>query len=337
MRGELFTPLERSWLLCDACGHRCRIPPGRYGICKVRENRDGVLFVPSGYTAGVALDPIEKKPFFHALPGSTALSFGMLGCDYHCAYCQNWITSQALRDPAAGSRIEPAAADRLVRPRARSRRPGRDEHVQRAAHHDRMGRRGLPRGPRRGTEDVVRVERQRDAGGAGVSPSAPRPVQGRSEEFPDRHYRRLGGTLETVLDTIRSLHAMGVWIEVVTLLVPGLNDSDDESSRDCGVRGVRIRGHPVARDGISRGLQDDGPGPTTARALVRAAGIGRAAGLHFVYAGNLPGMTDGNEDTRCPSCRNGADPPAGIPRRREPDRAGVLPAVPHADIPGVWE
>jgi pyruvate-formate lyase-activating enzyme len=87
--GALYDPIaERpGWVQCYACGHLCRIPPGRDGICRVRSNRDGVLHVPSGYVGALQLDPIEKKPFFHALPGSQALSFGMLGCDYHCSYC----------------------------------------------------------------------------------------------------------------------------------------------------------------------------------------------------------------------------------------------------------
>src|SRR5512140_1214065 len=95
-----------GWVQCYACGHRCKIPPGKDGICKVRFNKNGVLFVPGGYVGSLQLDPIEKKPFFHAYPGARALSFGMLGCDYHCGYCQNWITSQALRDPEAESMPE---------------------------------------------------------------------------------------------------------------------------------------------------------------------------------------------------------------------------------------
>src|SRR6266542_4037636 len=83
---------------CFACGHRCLIKPGRDGVCRVRFNDNGVLKVPHGYVGVLACDPIEKKPFFHCLPGSDALTFGMLGCDYHCGYCQNWVTSQMLRD-----------------------------------------------------------------------------------------------------------------------------------------------------------------------------------------------------------------------------------------------
>ena len=87
--GTLYDPIadRPGWVHCYACGHNCRIPPGRDGICRVRSNRDGTLWVPAGYVGALQCDPIEKKPFFHALPGSDALSFGMLGCDYHCSYC----------------------------------------------------------------------------------------------------------------------------------------------------------------------------------------------------------------------------------------------------------
>ncbi|NIP69023.1 MAG: radical SAM protein, partial [Planctomycetales bacterium] len=100
--GELYEKLDDQRVRCFACGHRCVIFDGQRGICKVRFNRGGVLHVPYGYTTGLQSDPVEKKPFFHVLPGADALTFGMLGCDFHCGYCQNWLTSQALRDDAAG-------------------------------------------------------------------------------------------------------------------------------------------------------------------------------------------------------------------------------------------
>src|SRR5215475_10189409 len=95
---HLWQALDRDRIRCFACGHCCPIPEGQPGVCKVRFNRGGKLYVPYGYVAGVQCDPIEKKPFFHAYPGALAYSFGMLGCDLHCGYCQNWVTSQALRD-----------------------------------------------------------------------------------------------------------------------------------------------------------------------------------------------------------------------------------------------
>src|ERR1700693_4654096 len=99
---ELVERLPDGRLRCFPCGHRCPIPEGREGVCRVRYNEGGRLRVPWGYVGALQCDPIEKKPFFHALPGSDALSFGMLGCDLHCSYCQNWFQSQSVREPAAG-------------------------------------------------------------------------------------------------------------------------------------------------------------------------------------------------------------------------------------------
>ena len=95
---DLVENLEGGSLRCLACAHRCLLKPGRRGICQVRFNDAGTLMAPWGYTAALQADPVEKKPFFHVYPGERALTFGMLGCDFHCGFCQNWITSQALRD-----------------------------------------------------------------------------------------------------------------------------------------------------------------------------------------------------------------------------------------------
>src|ERR1700748_3387843 len=112
---ELYEKLDRNRLRCFSCGHRCPIPEGQPGVCKVRYNKGGTLYVPWGYVAGVQCDPIERKPCFHAYPGSLAYSFGMLGCDLHCSYCQNWVTSQALRDSDAVSPPIAASPAAMVR------------------------------------------------------------------------------------------------------------------------------------------------------------------------------------------------------------------------------
>ncbi len=111
---ELTERLGGGDLRCYACGHRCLVREGKRGICKVRFNERGRLLVPAGYVAALACDPTEKKPFFHLLPGSDTLTFGMLGCDLHCNYCQNWLTSQALRDDSAGTAPRGVSAERLV-------------------------------------------------------------------------------------------------------------------------------------------------------------------------------------------------------------------------------
>src|SRR5215469_11813636 len=112
--GELYEKLDPRWVRCFDCGHCCKIPDGQPGVCKVRYNQGGTLYVPWGYVGCIQCDPIEKKPFFHAYPGALAYSFGMLGCDLHCAYCQNWVTSQALRDPAAAVGPMEASPQALV-------------------------------------------------------------------------------------------------------------------------------------------------------------------------------------------------------------------------------
>jgi pyruvate formate lyase activating enzyme len=298
----LVEPMADGWVRCVACGHACRIPPGGLGVCKVRFNRDGRLFAPWGYVAGTACDPIEKKPFFHAWPGCAAYSFGMLGCDLHCSYCQNWITSQALRDPSAVSPPSDASPGTLVREALRRR-----ARVLVSTYN----------------EPLITAEWAHaifsDAREAGLATgfvsnghATPQAVAYLTpvldlfkidlKTFRDREYRKLGGRLQPVLDTIQALHSRGVWVEVVTLLVPGLNDSAEEL-RDLTafVAGVSpdIPWHVTAfhADYKMQGSRD-----TTARDLLRAAGIGRDAGLHFVYAGNMPGRLAGLEDTRCPGC-----------------------------------
>ena len=105
--GDLYEPLEGNRIRCVACGHRCPIPPGKAAFARSASIAAASCYVPYGYVSALQCDPIEKKPFFHVLPGALALSFGMLGCDLHCGYCQNWVTSQALRD-----------SDAIRRPRA---------------------------------------------------------------------------------------------------------------------------------------------------------------------------------------------------------------------------
>src|SRR5438132_7986846 len=123
MHTDVGTLVQREGdnLRCVACGHRCLISEGKRGICKVRYVRDGQLRVPWGYVAALQCDPVEKKPFFHVYPSSDALTFGMLGCDLHCSYCQNWVTSQALRDSAAAVPIRPVTPEQLVEMAQRER------------------------------------------------------------------------------------------------------------------------------------------------------------------------------------------------------------------------
>jgi pyruvate formate lyase activating enzyme len=301
VEGELYEKLERNAVRCYACGHRCKILEGLKGICKVRFNESGTLKVPRGYVAGLQVDPIEKKPFFHAYPGALALSFGMLGCDYHCGYCQNWVTSQALRDPMAlapPADIEPADLVRLARKHGAK--------VVTSTYNE----------PLITSEWAVEVFKE--ARKAGLICSYVSNGNGTPEVldylaphlsmykvdlkgFDDRHYRDLGGTLQPVLDTIKGLKARGIWVEVVTLVVPGFNDSDDELT---GIAQFLAGVDPDIPWHITAFHSDykmDNPSTTTAH-LLRAYEIGVREGLRYVYPGNIPGAFGDREGTKCPSC-----------------------------------
>ncbi len=181
--GELVERLDDGRLRCVACGHACPLPEGAIGVCKVRFNEGGRLRVPWGYVGGVQCDPIEKKPFFHAWPGARALSFGMLGCDLHCAYCQNWVTSQALRDPDAVAPPHPMTPEDLV---GQARRL--DARLLVSTYNEPLITAEwavaiFKEARARGSGHRVRLERQRHAAGARVPAPVDRSVQGRSEEL----------------------------------------------------------------------------------------------------------------------------------------------------------
>ena len=205
--GSLYEKLPDNRVRCFACGHRCLILEGLPGICKVRFNKGGTLYVPYGYVAALQCDPIEKKPFFHALPGAQALSFGMLGCDYHCGYCQNWITSQALRDPSAIASPQDTSVNELIqlshRYHARVLASTYNEPLITSEWAVAVFQRAKQEGFRtayisngNGTTEVLDYLRPWvDLYKVDL------------KSFRDRNYRKLGGRLDGVLETIRQLHA----------------------------------------------------------------------------------------------------------------------------------
>jgi len=300
--GELYQELDDKRIRCFACGHCCPIPDGRPGVCQVRFNRGGKLYVPWGYVGGVQCDPIEKKPFFHAYPGALAYSFGMLGCDLHCAYCQNWVTSQALRDSAAASPPLKVTPEGLVREALQY-----GAKVIVSTYNE----------PLITSEWAVAVFRE--AREAGLLTSFVSNGNGTPQvleylrswvdlykvdlkSFDDRRYRQLGGRLQPILDTIRSLYEMGFWLEIVTLLVPGFNDSDDELKRLTEFLASVSPDIPWHVTAFHKDYKMTDPENTSARDLMRAAEIGKSAGLRFIYAGNLPGQVGELENTYCHNC-----------------------------------
>lgn len=333
--GDLYYRMEDDWVRCVACGHRCKIAPGRDGICKVRQNRSGVLYVPHGYVGGVQVDPIEKKPFFHALPGSKALSFGMLGCDYHCAYCQNWFTSQAIRDPLATPDIQRVSAEQIV-----GIAIDRGCPVLTSTYNE-------PLITSEWAVEIFRLATKYDIVCSYVSNGNGTPevleylrpyirlYKVDLKSFRQRNYQQLGGRLAGVLDTIRTLKEMNIWVEVVTLVIPGFNDSDEELRDIAGFIASVSPDIPWHVTAFHQDYRMQSQEHTSSRTLLRAAEWGSKEGLRFVYAGNLPGMVDRFEHTYCPSCDRCLIERHGFRVTRNMLQDGRCPGC-HALIPGVW-
>ena len=333
---RLYERLDNNRVRCFACGHRCPIPEGQPGVCKVRYNRDGTLYVPWGYTAGTQCDPIEKKPFFHAHPGALAYSFGMMGCDLHCSYCQNWVTSQALRDPSAVSPPLQAAPEMLVRDAM-----DQGAKILVSTYNE----------PLITSEWAVVVFKEAKSAGlltgfVSNGNGTPQVLEYLRpwldvykvdlKSFDDRHYHELGGRIGPILDSIRRIHSIGLWLEIVTLLIPGFNDSPDELRRLTEfIAGISpdIPWHVTAFHGDYKMTS---PRDTRAEDLLQAVEIGHQSGLRYIYAGNLPGRVGKWEDTHCPQCNSTLIERYGYfikdywltPEGRCPDC--------FASIPGLW-
>ena len=332
---ELYDTLEDGRLLCYACGHECKIAEGKTGVCRVRFNRAGQLMAPSGYVGALACDPIEKKPFFHAFPGRDALSFGMLGCDLHCSYCQNWVTSQTLRDPNAIASARAITADQLVDLAIRHNAP-----VIATTYNE-------PLITSEWAVKVLSAGRQKGLVGAYVSNGNAtervldyiRPCvqlyKVDLKSFRDRTYRALGGQLPNVLRTIKQLHAKGFWLEIVTLIVPGLNDSDEELTDMATFLADISPDIPWHLTAFHSDYKMGDTPNTSIDRLITACEIGAAAGLRYIYAGNRPGATGQWEHTRCPNCNATVIERAGFTIQANRLASGCCPDC-NTPIPGYW-
>ncbi len=300
--GKLVRELENDSLICTACGHLCKLKSGQRGICKVRYNDQGILRVPFNYVAGLQNDPIEKKPFFHALPGSRAMSFGMLGCDFRCAYCQNWFTSQTLRDDLSTQESTHMTAKDIC------------ELAQRNDARTIVSTYNEPLITSEWAVEVFQEARKRGIRTAFVSNGhgTPEVIEYISpwidfykidlKTFSDKNYRKLGGNLTAVLDTVGRVFSAGIWTEIVTLVIPDYNDSDKELTNIAefiASISLDIPWHVTAFHPDYK-MQDRGRTPVTT--LLRAREHGKQAGLKFVYSGNVPGQAENAENTYCPEC-----------------------------------
>ncbi len=328
-----WTPFPESQVACGLCFRGCRISEGGRGHCGVRENRSGTLkTLVHSRPAALALDPIEKKPFFHVLPGASALSFGTAGCNFHCRWCQNWEISQARPEDVPASTLTPEEVATLA------------------------VRRGAPVVACTYSEPTVFAEYVLDVAVASrkaglktvvVSNGAIREEPLRDlcavlaaykvdlKCFSERTYReQCSGDLRAVLDTLRRLAKMKVWTEIVALVIPGLNDSEaevrglarfvrDEVGPETPVHFTRF--HPTYR------LTNLPPTPVAT--LERARDLALAEGLAFAYVGNVPGHP--GESTYCPACKARLIRRVGMATVENRLAKGACPDCGRA-IPGVW-
>lgn len=339
VEGTLYESLPDNAVRCFACGHRCLIREGKRGICQVRFNDGGKLRVPYGYVAALQSDPIEKKPFFHVMPGANALTFGMLGCDFHCGYCQNWMTSQAMRDPASDDSIN---FIRKVTPKGMVNLAHRAQASVVVSSYNE---------PLITSEWAVGIFKEAKAAGlmcAYVSngnntPEVMEYIRPYISAYKvdlkcmqEKNYHKLGGVLKNTLDGIKRVHELGLWVEIVTLVIPGFNDSNEElwdAARFIAGVSKDIPWHVTA---FHKDYKMTDPDNTDAQTLLRAAEIGREAGLRYVYAGNLPGRVGEYEDTFCPNCNEVLIKRSGyVILEYRLTASGSCPRC-GTKIPGVW-
>lgn len=304
MKEALFyQKLPNQKVRCELCPHNCTIGEGKVGICGVRENRDGILY-SLVYEKVVAshIDPIEKKPFFHFLPGSYSFSIATVGCNFRCLYCQNWEISQMPKEfhNIAGQNM--SAEEVVTEALANECQSISYTYTEPTIFFE-------------FAYDCAKLAKERGVKNNfvtnGYINSAPlefiTPYLDAAnvdlKSFREEFYQKIcGARLKPVLDTLKLMKKLNIWIEVTTLLIPGLNDSEEEISNivDFIINelGSDVPWHVSAFFPHYKML--DRP-PTSAEALINARKIGVEKGLKYVYTGNIP--IPGAEDTFCPKCR----------------------------------
>lgn len=300
---SFYEKLEEKKVLCGLCKHHCNIAEGKRGICGVRINKEGSLYtLVYAMPCSTHVDPIEKKPLFHFYPGSKSYSIATVGCNFRCKHCQNHEISQMPADTKCitGVRLEPSdAVEAAVLSECRSISYTYTEPTMFYEYALDMAKLAKEKGISNCfvTNGYIEEEPLRT-----IRPyldAANIDLKGFNPQF----YKKVcGADLEKVLDTIRLYKALGIWIELTTLVIPGYNDKEEELrsiARFIGTDlGPEVPWHVSAFYPTYKLLDAPRTPPAT---LERARDIGIEEGLRYVYVGNVPGLE--GEDTYCPSCK----------------------------------
>ncbi len=321
---------------CFLCAHTCSIANGKRGLCGVRENRDGTLYtLVYGRIVAENVDPVEKKPLFHFLPGTSSLSISTVGCNFSCRHCQNFSISQPDTFPskeAPGKERSPEQiVDHALSANCRSISYTYVEPTiffefahdcMQLAHENNVKNIFVSNGYM-GKEATALLTPVLD----GINIDL--------KTFRDDVYKSLcGARLQPVLDSIGRMHDAGVWLEITTLLIPGMNDSTEELTDIAEFIASLDTAIPWHVTGFFPTYKLTDREPTPFAVIEKARQIGMASGLQYVYAGNRPGS--GGEDTLCPSCSAQVILRHGFSIRENRLVEGCCPECSQA-IAGVWK
>ncbi len=332
----LYTPGENGSVTCNLCAHQCRIKESRRGICGVRENRDGKLqTLVYGRLVAENIDPIEKKPLFHFLPGSRSYSISTVGCNFFCKHCQNYTISQYPHmhgGEIAGSERRPEdVVSAAIQAGCASISY---TYVEPTIFYE-FARDCMELAHERGLANVFVSNGYMSAACTRELAPLLDGINIDIKAFTDGFYRDIcKAHLQPVLDTVRLMKELGVWVETTTLIIPGLNDSESELRELAAfIHGVdpAIPWHVTAFQPTYK-LTDRGPTPVSSLRLARQIGLDQ--GLACVYEGNIPG--EGGENTYCPSCRTELISRFGFSIRANRLENGTCPHC-HAALAGVWD
>lgn len=329
---SLCEKLDGGKVRCLACAHRCLTAPGGAGRCGVRFNEKGALRAPWGYVSGAALDPIEKKPFFHVLPGARTLSFGMFGCNFHCDFCQNWQIAD-IKAAGAGAPLR-TTPEELV-----SQALAAGAEVVVSTYNEPLVTAEWSAGVfAAAKEEGLRTAFVSNGYATPEAAAHLRPVldfwKVDLKCFDDANYRKVcGAELPKVLDGLKLILAAGYWVEVVTLVIPGFNDSEEEIGAMAKFLAGLSKDIPWHLTAFHPDHLRTANPPTSQDILYPARDTARAAGMRYVYTGNIHGAA--GQDTLCPACGLSVIEREGFSvKNNQLSKAGACPCG--RKIPGIW-